>query len=340
MPIFSSADPNAYLALGMQSALGTPQVAAAKLRFAKYLKGNQFDVVPAVVDLREGGDGLDFGTTYKSQMKVGGNLAFYLRPEIAGQFFQLVPGGATWLGGSLPPTSMNLFHDNHASHPFSTIIAQHPGSSLVTLLSDVRFTGFSLTGRTGQPWMVTAPFTAITFGASVTALVPTYYGVASGLDDLFLFHNSPSYSLDGAQDSTIESITVNFQLGAEELQAQSVTLDDIAIINRVLDVEVVRRFQSPSMWQKVAYGALGNISPTTSVPTGSLGISVSNGLTAANLRQLVVQLGLLSYRYDNLTQLDPDGETVRETISARALHTATSAITIGVTNPHASAYAP
>ena len=39
MPI-SSADPNAFLAIGMQAALGTPQTAAAKLRFAKYLSGS------------------------------------------------------------------------------------------------------------------------------------------------------------------------------------------------------------------------------------------------------------------------------------------------------------
>lgn len=340
MPYFSSADPNAYLAIGMQSGLGTPQVTAAKLRFAKYLKGNAFGVVPAVVDLREGGDGLDFGTTYKAQEKVTGNLQFYLRPEIAGQFFQLLPGGATWLGGSLPPTSMNLFHDNHASHPYATLVVQHPGSSILNLLSDVRFTGFTLSGKSGEPWMVQAPFTAITYGASSAVFVPTYYGVASGLDDLFLWHNSPSYVIDGQVDSTIEAININFQLGTEELQAQGVSLDDIAVINRVLDVEVTRRYQSPSMWQKVAYGAAGNIAPTTSVPTGSLGISVSNGLTAGNLRQFLVNLGLLSYRYDNLTQLDPDGQTVRETLSARALHTATAAISIGVVNPHASVYGP
>lgn len=340
MPIFSSADPNAYLALGMQSGLGAPQATPAKLRFVRYLKGNSFNIVPAVVDLREGGDGLDFGVTYKSQEKVQGNLTFYLRPEIAGQFFQLVPGGATWFGGTLPPTVGQLFHDNHASHPFSTIFANHPGSSLLQLFSDVRFTGFQLQGRMGQPWQVTAPFTAITFGASALALTPTNYGAASALDDFFLWHNSPSYVIDGLGDNTIESINVNFQLGVEELQAQAIGLDDIAVLNRVIDVDVTRRYQSPSMWQKIAYGSPGNIAPTTAVATGSLSAFVSNSLAGANLRSLLVQLGLLSYRYDNLTELDPDGQTVKETISARALHTASAAIAITVIGPHASAYAP
>lgn len=340
MPIWSSADPSAYLAIGMQSGLGSPQLTASKLRFAKYLKGNEFNIVPAIVDLREGGDGLDFGTTYKSQQKVQGTLTVYLRPEIAGQLFQLLPGGATWFGGSLPPTSANLFHDNHASHPYATIQVNHPGSSLTQLLSDVRMTDFSLVGRMGQPWLFTSKFTAITFGASAAALTPTYYGVASGLDDLFLFHNNPSYVLDGNADSTIEQISLNFTLGVEELQAQAVSLDDIAVLNRVLDVEVVRRYQSPSMWQKIAYSGAANVAPTTSVATGSLSALVGNGLTAGNLRQMLIQCGLLSYRYDNLTQLDPDGETVKETISARALHTATAAIAITLTNPHASPYAP
>lgn len=337
MAIFSSADPQAYLCLGMQSALGSPQVAAGKVRFVKYLRGNDFNIVPAVVDLREGGDGLDFGTTYKVQEKVQGNITFYLRPEIAGQFFQLLPGGATWQGASLPAVS--VFHDNHASHPYATIQVQHPGSSIVQLLSDIRFSGFTLTGRAGQPWQIAAPFTAISYGASAAPLTPTYYGVGSSLDDLFLFANNPSYVIDGQADSTIEAITVHFQLGQEELQAQSQNLDDITVLNRVIDVEMTRRYQSPSMWQKVAYGAAGNISPTTSVATGSLSAFVSNGLAAGSLRSMLIQLGLLSYRYDNLTQLDPDGQTVRETLSARALHTATAALAITVTNAHASAYA-
>lgn len=340
MTIFSSADPSAYLCLGMQSGLGAPQTTASKLRFVKYLKGNAFNIVPAVVDIREGGDGLDFGTTYKAQEKVQGTLSFYLRPEIAGQFFQLLPGGATYFGGSLPPTSGVFFHDNHASHPYSTIQVQHPGSSIVQLFSDVRLLDFSLVGKTGAPWQITSKFTAITFGASAAGLTPTYYGVGSSLDDLFLFHNNPSYVIDGFADSTIDSISINFQLGSEELQAQGVGLDDISINNRVIDVEVGRRYQSASMWQKIAYGAAGNIAPTTSVATGSLSAFVSNGLTGASLRSMLIQMGLLSYRYDNLTELDPDGMTVKETISARALHTASAALAISLQNAHASNYGP
>jgi hypothetical protein len=324
----------------MQSALGSPQAAAGKLRFLKYLKGNQFNVVPAVVDLREGGDGLDFGTTYKAQEKVQGKVVAYLRPEIAGQFFQLLPGGATWYGGTLPPTSAVLFHDNHASHPYGTLQVSHPGSSLVQLFSDVRFLSFELLGQMGKPWQLSADFTAITYGASAANLTPTYYGVgANSFDDLFLWHGNPSYVLDGNADSTIESIRIAGQLGSEELQAQNVNLDDIAINSRVFDVEVVRRYQSPTQWAKIAYGAAANVSPTTAVATGALSAFVTNGLTGTQLRSMGINMGLLSYRYDNLTELDPDGQTVRETISARALHTATAAIAITLQNAHASAYA-
>lgn len=339
VPAFSTADPNAYLALGIQSGLGSPQATLAKLRFVKYLKGNTFNIVPAVVDIREGGDGLDFGTSYKSQQKVQGTLAMYLRPDIAGQVFAFLPGGATWSGASTP--AVHTFHDNQASFPYATLVANHPGSSLQQLFSDVRFTGFTLAGKVGQPWQVTLPFVAVTFGASAAALTPTYINeAASYYDDLYLWHNNPSYVIDGQADSTIESITITGQLGTEELQAQAVELDDIAILNRVIDVEMVRRYQSPSQWQKIAYGAAGNVSPTTSVPTGSLSAYVSNGLSAGNLRDMLIQMGLLSYRYDNLTELDPDGMTVKETISARGLHTATSQITITLSNAHASVYGP
>lgn len=337
MTTFSSADPAAYVALGMQSALGTPQTAAAKLRYAKYLKGTEFNNDPMIVDLREGGDGLDFGTTYKSLQRMRGKLVAYLRPEIAGQFFQLLPGGATWFGGTLPPTSAVLFHNNHASFPISTLQINHPGSQITNLLSDVRFLSYELLGESGKPWQLSADFTAITMGASAAALTPTYY--TSG-DDLFLFHNNPSYVIGGLGDSTIERIRISGQLGSEELHAQSIQLDEIALLNRVADVEIMRRFQSPSMWQTVAYGGPANVSPTTSVATGALSAFVTNGLAAGNLRSMLIQLGMLSFRNDVLTALDPDGETVRETITARALHTATAAMAITLQNAHASAYAP
>ena len=59
----TSADPNAYVALGMQSALGSPQLTAAKVRLMRYSGANQFNVVPAVVDIREGGDGMAYGVS-------------------------------------------------------------------------------------------------------------------------------------------------------------------------------------------------------------------------------------------------------------------------------------
>lgn len=340
MPVLSSADPAAYFALGMQSALGTPQVTAAKMRFAKYLKGTEFNSDPTIVDLREGGDGLDFGTTYEARQVMRGKLVAYLRPEIAGQFLQLLPGGATWMSGTLPPTSAVQFHDNHASHPYATLQINHPGSQLTHLLSNTRFTTFELLGETGKPWQLSADFIAMVMGASAAPLTPTYYGVASGLDDLFLFHNNPSYVIGGFADSTIERIRIAGQLGTEDLQAQSIQLDDISVMNRVHDVEVVRRFQSPSMWENVVYGAAGAVAPTSAVATGSLRAFVTNGGAGANLRSMLIELGLLSYRNDVLTALDPDGETVRETITARALHTATAAIAITLQNAHASAYAP
>src|SRR5690348_11168936 len=112
---FSSADPNAFLAIGMQSALATPQVTAAKMRFMKYLAGNNLTPEQDVVYLREGGDGLDWGSSYQRQIKGTGQFVFNARPEIVGQLFQAMPGGATWGGGSVPAT--HLFHSGHASFP-------------------------------------------------------------------------------------------------------------------------------------------------------------------------------------------------------------------------------
>ena len=74
-----------------------------------------------------------------------------------------------------------------------------------------------------MPIQVSLPFVAITFGSSHGVnLVPTYYG-----DDPFIYQVNPSYLLDGVADSTIEEWTVEGRFGTEELQAQSVSLDDV-----------------------------------------------------------------------------------------------------------------
>lgn len=328
MPAFTSADPNAYIALGMQSALGTPQTTPAKYRFAKYISGNDFSITPAVVDLREGGDGLDFGTSYKNQMKAAGTLKFNVRPEIAGQFLMTALGGATWDGASLP--AGHTFHTNHASLPYGTLAIAYPGTSLIHFLSDVRYLGFDLTMSAGQPWMITAPFTAITFGASHNvALVPSY----PSADNFFLFQGG-SYIKDGSADSTIEQITVSVKYGAEELQAQSQLLDDIVIQNRDIDVTFVRRYQNSTAYQAIMYG--GGVAPTTSVPTGA--IQMTQRLTVTPSSYLQVDLGLLTYRDDNLSQMDPNGQTIKETFTAKALHTASAVMSIVLRNSHASAY--
>lgn len=335
---FTSADPNAYVALAMQSGLAVPQVAAAKMRFAKYLSGNGFQVVPAVVDLREGGDGLDFGLTYKNQQVARGNLIVNLRPEIAGQFFQLLPGGAAVGAGSLP--AIHTFHDNHASFPYSTLIVQHPGSSMVTLLSDVRFTGFTLEAARGGPLKLTAPFIAITHGASVVALTPTYYNFASpGSDDPFYYHVGASLAFGGLADSTIESWTLGLQLGTEELQAQGISLDDIAILNRDWSFSMTRRYQSPSQWAAIVYGGAANLAPTTAVATSAFMANYIYGAAGAS-RAFQVNIGMLSHREDAITELDPDGKTIKETITSKPLRTASAAVLFTLANGHASVYGP
>ena len=328
MPV-SSSDPNAFLAVGMQSALGTPQTTAGKLRYAKYLSGT--DVQPAleIVDLREGGDGLDEGFSYKKQQKAVGQIVLNARPELLGQLLSLVPGGASWDGGSAP--AIHTVHTGHASFPWATLFVQHPGSTLPQMLTDVRFTGFTIEGRSGDPWKLTMPFVAIQHGASFTALVPTYI-----TEEPLLYQHSPTYVLDGTADSDITEFRITQGLGVEELQSQAVSLDEIVVQNRTTDVEITRRYEDATLWKKINMGAA--VSPTTSVATGSFRGGVAYGAGAA-LRQIDVYANLLSYRGLTLSELDPDGKTVMETISGKALKGATHAFFAIVKNGHASAYA-
>jgi hypothetical protein len=335
MPAFSSADPSAFVGLSLkQAALGTPNLSAPGFRYAKYLSGLNFDVQQDVTFIREGGDGLDWGSGYLKTFKGVGQVVVNLRPEIAGQIFALMPGGATWNGGTVPAS--HLFHTGHASFPYCTIVAQHPSSDMAHLLSDVRFTGLTLEAMTGEPLKLTLPFTAITYGGSIAAnlLVPTY-GVATGVDSYFKYYDNPTYILDGSQDTTIESWKIDLALGAEELQAQRTQLDDIVMQNRDANIEIVRRYQNSTTWRKIAYG--GGVSPTTSVATGSFDAWVSQD-SGNNLRQFHVFAPLIAYNDDTLTELDPDGKTIRETITGKILKGATNAVNIMVNNGHASTY--
>lgn len=326
---FSTADPNAFLAVGMQSGLGSPQVTPSKFRFLKYLSST-LDVDESVTDLREGGDGLDYGFTYKVKQVIRGSLVLNARPEAAGQLLSIIIGGATWNGASAP--AIHTYQTGHASFPWFTLLGQHPASQIPWMVSDAKFLGVTIEGAAGQPWKFTLPFTGITHGASFAAVTPTYYG-----DDPFLFQSNPTYVIDGVADSDITGFKITYALGVDELQSQAITLDELPVMNRDIDVEIDRRFENPGLWEKIYYGASGNIVPTTSVATGSFRAVSAYG-NASTMRSLDLNLQLLSYRGNALTGIDPDGKTVTETITAKALHGASVALFAVLNNAHASSY--
>lgn len=330
MPL-SSADPNAFVALGMQSALGTPQVTASKLRYAKYRSGTDVQPNMQVEFLREGGDGLDFGYVYKSRQTVEGQIVANARPEFLGQLLSIAVGGATWDGGSAP--AIHTFHTQHASYPWATLLVQHPGSAIPQIVSDVRFRSVeAVFGDGNNPIQITAPFIGITHAATFTALVPTYYG-----DAPWVYADTPSYQLDGAADTDIIGFTLSQELGLEELQAQAVTLDEIVVQNRDHALEVRRRFEDPTLWKKIAMG--GGFAPTTSVATGAFRGKVAYG-AGAGLRLFEAFLPLLGYQGNSIGELNPDGQTVIETITAKPLKGASGVAIYSLQNVHASAYAP
>lgn len=326
---FSSADPLVFLGIGMQSALGTPQTTAAKFRFLRYL-ASDLDVDISAVDIREGGDGFDFGFTYKQKQVIRGQLVLNVRPEGAGQALALAIGGATWDGASAP--AAHTFAPV-ASYPWFTVIGQHPGSQLQYLVSDAKFTGFTFDLVAGQPWKLTLPFVGITHGGSFS-VVPTAND--AGVDPL-LYHSTPTYVFNGVADSDITEIHISAQYGLDEIQTQAVTLDELPILNRDMNLSLTRRFESEGLWEQVYYGASGNIVPTQSVATGSMRAAAAYG-AGAGLRQLDLQIPLLSLRNNKLTGIDPDGKTVYETIDAKILKGATSSLIAYLKNAHASAY--
>jgi hypothetical protein len=331
---FSSADVAAFFGVGIQSAKGTPQTAQAKFRFLPYLSGAEVQAEQDVVDIREGGGGLNWAYTYKRAQKAVGNLVFYAHPEQLGQVLAIIPGGATWSGATL--SASHAFHAGHASHPWATFQIGHPATSLVHFISDARFTGITIEGAAGEPIKITAPWVGITHGASSTILTPTY-GVPTGSNEPFVYHYAPSYRIDGSVDSTINSWKFEHTFGIEELQAQAISLDEMVVQNKDTNVEYTLRYEDPTLWKKVNMGAA--VSPTTSVATGSLVVyNQYDGGGAETNRRFEIGAYLLTYRGDTLTELDPDGKTVYQTVAGKALVGATHPLIMRLGNGHASAY--
>lgn len=327
---FSSADPNAYVALAMQSGLGALNTTPSKYRFVKYSSGNTFDIDQAVTYLREGGDGLDYGAAYKGRQVARGQIVMNIRPEAGGQLLAAVVGAATWNGGSSP--ALHRFLTSHASYPWSSLQVAHPGTDLVNVIRDVRFTGFTLAGRTGQPLTLTAPYLGIFSGASsAIALVPSY----PLADDFFVYHFSPSIILDGSADSTVEEWSIDGRFGIDELQAQSVNLDEAVVMNREFQFRAVRRYESSTLWKKVAYN--GGVMPTSGLPTTAF--SAFYAIPGSPSRSLRVEANLIVPNDNTLAALDPNGVTVRETITGTLLRHASGTLHVTLEGVHASAYA-
>ena len=249
----------------------------------------------------------------------------------AGLPLAIVVGGATWDGASSP--AGHTFHTNHASIPYGTLHVAHPGTSLINMYSDVRFTGFTLTAAAGKPHELQLPFRAISLGATIgiTGLTATNYG-----EDPFLFHYAPSYAIGGTADSTIESWTLTMAYGTEDLQAQGILLDDVVVHNRTLDLTVVRRYANATAWKAIAYGG-GNV-PTQSVPTSSFDAINLYTQPSGALRSFEVHAGLWAQHNDALTELNADGQTIKETFTGRLLKTATAGLQMLLKNIHASGY--
>jgi hypothetical protein len=285
--------------------------------------------------VREGGGGLDWSVGYTKTTKVEGQVVAYLRPEISGQLFALMPGGATWSGGTVPAT--HYFHTGHASFPWFTMQVGHPATDLTTIISDAKFTGMSIEGNSGEPLKVTMPFTGITFGASAAAFNAPSYGTGTGQDAFFLYYQAPTIILANLRDTTISNWKLDFNLGVEELQAQSIGLDDIAIMNRDAQLTVTRRYQNSQLWRQIYYGGSNNYAPTAPIATAAFDAMYSYD-TGNNLRAIRFSAPLVAFDEDTITDLDPDGKTVYETITGKVLKGATGAVVITLNNQHASAY--
>lgn len=335
---FSTNDPNAFAALGLQSAKGTPQVTAAKLEYLRYISGVEEGPEKDVVDVREGGGGLDYRHTFARRVNGAGQLVSFMRPESLGQLLAFGLGGASWLGASEP--AAHHFHSGHASYPYASIFHAHPGTSITKMYSDAMAAGITIELMTGELSKITVPWQSLRVGASHAALSPTYaVSPTHGEEGPFHYFDSPTIMFTGAQDTTIESVKFTAAVNLEFIQAQSITPDHLVPITREFDFEMVRRHEDKALFQSVYYGGSAAIAPSRDIATGSLRAMFMQPHSLAT-PILDFFAPLISYRSLGITGLDPEGGVVKETLAGRLLIGATHSLIAKVSNLHASAYGP
>lgn len=308
-----------YVALGPQSAAGTPQDTTANYVFARWIEGTEgltHDRVQTTE--REGGDGQDLGLAYVEHHTGKGNAVVYARPEITAKILGWALGaGSVTSAASTWPYTHELYPANEAR--LLTYEAFAPQGAVGERMVDSKIQEVVIEGEHGKPIKITV---SVNGGDSpYQRAVGSARTVSYETDDPFFFNTgSHMVAIAGAavamDEVTRWSVTFT-RAQDEEVFGVGYGRKAITDINRNVALEFTRRFLSATAHNAVLYGGGSAVAPT--VATGAFKAFMTNGLSGSALRSFELEVPLVVMQPLTRNVFEVDGQTVYEDIAAVAM---------------------
>lgn len=312
---YSSNDPADYLAIGKQSARGTE---ATTFKFVKYLTGG-VNIAQAAQTIFEGGDGQDPGLVYKSTVKPDGNFDAYGRVDT----WNYLTAWAMGSGIAVASTAAVASHCYvpNSTVPLLTIEQAIGGGNQIDRVTDAIISGLTVDGQEGMPWKLSVPFIG---GGTVYGRNGTASALSATLEtgDPVMYAGG-AYLIDGATNLDITQFSFGFTRSVDDnLFTVSPFRRAVVPLTRAYTLTFNVIYESPSLYQKILYGAAGGTISPFNLATGAF--HAERILTASQM--VSIDVPLLRYTDVQVNALEPNGQTMILSVTAQPLKGATSVV--------------
>lgn len=308
-----------YVAIGPQSAVGTPQDTTSAYLFSRWLDGTSgVEHEREQTTEREGGDGQDMGLVFVEHHTGKGNLVAYARPEITAKILGWALGaGSMTSAASTWPYTHELYPAVEAR--YVTYEAFAPQGAIGERLIDSKISEVQIEAEHGKPVKFTV---SLNGGDSPQQRAAGSARTVSLETDEPFYFNTGSHALAiagaaaGADEVTKWTCTFTREQD-EEVFGVGYGRKAITDLNRNVSLELTRRFLSPTAHQAIVAGGGSLAAPT--VATGSFKAFLTNGLTGSALRSFELEIPLMVMQPLTRNVYEVDGQTVYEKLAAVAM---------------------
>jgi len=308
-----------YVAIGPQSAVGTPQETTSAYLFSRWLDGTTgVEHEREQTTEREGGDGQDLGLVYVEHHTGKGNLVAYARPEMLAKILGWAFGaGTVTSAASTWPYTHELYPANEAR--VLTYEAFAPQGAIGERLVDSKINEVQIEAEHGKPLKLTV---SLNGGDSPQMRAAgSARTVSFETDEPFYFNTgSHAVAIAGAavgMDEVTKWTCTFTREQDEEVFGAGYGRKAITDLNRNVALELTRRFLSATAHQAVVAGG-GSIGAPT-VATGAFKAFLTNGLSGSALRSFELEVPLMVMQPLTRNVFEVDGQTVYEDLAAVAM---------------------